>query len=114
MNLSTKNVHLIEKFELNSAVKSQKPLEVVEIFNGNRRRLLKIKLIDGEILKKHQAPEPITIFCLAGKGVFKAGENLEDEISLEAGVLLTLEANVPHELIAKPELCLLLTKFKKD
>ena len=114
MDLSLKNIHLLETFELNSTIKSDKPFEIAEIFNGERRRLLKIKLTNREILKKHRADEPITILCLAGKGVFKAGEDLEEEIELESGTLLTLEPRILHEIVAKPELSLLLTKFKQS
>ncbi len=114
MDLLLKNIKLLEKFELNSSITGDKPFEISEIFNGERRRLFEIKLINGEVLKKHQAKEPITIFCLAGNGVFKAGENLEEEIVLEAGTLLTLEASTPHEIVAKPDLRILLTKFTKD
>ena len=112
MDLSFKNIQILEKLELNTNIKSSKSLEINEIFNGERRRLLKIKLTNGETLKKHRADEPITILCLAGKGVFKAGENLEEELELESGTLLTLEPRILHEVIAKPELSLLLTKFK--
>jgi quercetin dioxygenase-like cupin family protein len=114
MQLSTKNIHLLEKFELNSVGKSEKPFQISEIFNGDRRRLLKINLTDGEILKKHSANEPITIFCVGGKGVFRAGDDLEDKINLESGCLLTLESGVAHEITAEPELSLLLTKFKSN
>lgn len=114
MDLSLKNIHLLETFELNSITKSDKPFEISELFNGERRRLLKIKLTDGEILKKHRADEPITVLCLAGNGIFKAGENLEEEIKLEPGTLLTLEPKILHEIIATPELSLLLTKFKQS
>ena len=114
MDLSLKNIQLLEKFELNSEVVGTKPFEITEIFNGARRRLLKIKLTNGETLKKHKADEPITILCLAGKGVFKAGASLEEEIELEPGTLLTLEPRILHEIVATSELSLLLTKFKQN
>ncbi len=114
MKTPLKSIHLLEKFELNSSVIGSKPFELTEIFNGQRRRLLVIKLINSEVLKKHQAIEPITVLCLAGRGVFKAGVDLAEEVNLEAGTLLTLESNVPHEIIAKPALKLLVTKFKQN
>ncbi len=114
MELSTKNIHVIKTFEFEPDFKHRKPFEITELFNGERRRLLEIKLSGGEVLKNHKAAEPITVFCISGNGTFKAGENLEDEIELKSGTLLTLEPEVPHEIEAKPELRLLLTKFKKD
>lgn len=112
MDMKLKNIHLLEKFELNSEITTDKPFEITEIFNGERRRILKISLTDGEILKKHKADEPITIFCLAGKGVFKAGASLEEEIEIEAGTLLTLAPKIMHEIIGTPAVSILLTKFK--
>jgi quercetin dioxygenase-like cupin family protein len=114
MELLTKNFHAIKTFELDADFIHHKPFEINELFNGERRRLLEIKLSNGEVLKNHKAAEPITVFCISGHGTFKAGENLEDEIELQSGTLLTLEAEIPHEIEAKPELRLLLTKFKKD
>jgi quercetin dioxygenase-like cupin family protein len=114
MELLTKNMHVLKIFELDADFMHRKPFEITELFNGERRRLLEIKLSNGEVLKNHKAAEPITVFCISGNGVFKAGENLEDEIALQSGMLLTLEAEIPHEVIAKTELRLLLTKFKKD
>jgi quercetin dioxygenase-like cupin family protein len=114
MELLTKNMHVIKTFELDAEFTHRKPSEINELFNGERRRLLEIKLSNGEVLKNHKANEPITVFCISGSGIFKAGENLEDEIILQSGTLLTLEAEVPHEIEATPELRLLLTKFKKD
>jgi quercetin dioxygenase-like cupin family protein len=114
MELLTKSIHVSKTFELDADFLHHKPFEINEIFNGERRRLLEIKLSNGEMLKKHKAAEPITIFCISGKGTFKAGEDLAEEIELKSGTLLTLEAEIMHEIEAKPELRLLLTKFKKD
>jgi quercetin dioxygenase-like cupin family protein len=114
MELLTKNIHVLKTFEIDAEFTNHKPFEITELFNGNRRRLLEIKLSNGEVLKNHKAAEPITIFCISGSGIFKAGENLEDEFELNSGTLLTLEAEVPHEIEAKPNLRLLLTKFKND
>jgi quercetin dioxygenase-like cupin family protein len=105
-------IRLLEKFELGGQVKSDKNKEVRELYSGARRRILDIKLRDRAVLTKHQAPEPITVLCLAGKGVFKAGEHLEETLDLSAGVLLTLEAGILHEVAAEPDIHILVTRFK--
>jgi quercetin dioxygenase-like cupin family protein len=114
MNLPPNTIRILKNFELNTAFIHHKPFEIDELFDGERRRLLEIKLSEGEILKRHKAAEPITIFCISGKGTLKAGEDLAEEIELKSGTLLTLEAEIMHEIAAKPDLRLLLTKFKKD
>lgn len=56
-----------------------------------------------KLKKSLTAREPITVFCLAGKGVFRAGANLEDEQNLTAGTLITLDADIEHEVAAAPD-----------
>ena len=106
-----KNIELIENVAWGEFPRSEKPKEVKEIFSGARRRLLEITLRDKAMLAKHRAVEPITILCLAGHGTLRAGNDLEDEAKLEAGTLLTLDAAVEHEVVAEPELRLLVTRF---
>ena len=107
-----KHIELLENFELGSVTDGEANKEVKKIFDGAGRWLLSIVLRRGEVLAKHKAAEPITVFCLAGRGTFRAGENLEDELPLAAGTLLTLEAGIDHEVTAEPEVHILVTRFK--
>lgn len=109
-----KKIELIKNLELCEISRSEKNKEIKEIFSGTRRHLIEVTLRSNEILAKHKAAEPITVLCLAGTGVFRAGRNLEEEQKLQAGTLLTLEADVEHEVVAEPELHLLLTKFQAN
>ncbi len=109
-----KNIQLIENFDLSSEIQAEKDIQVRELFNGFRRRLVEVKLVKNGILKKHKAAEPITVFCLSGKGVFLSGKNLEEKQPLKSGTLITLEAEIEHEVIAEPEIHLLVTKFKEN
>ena len=107
-----KKIELIENFDFNEKIEKEK--EAREIFRGARRRLLEIKLGKGAVLSKHRAAEPITVLCLSGKGVFRAGENLEEEQALQAGTLITLESNIEHEVVAQPEIHILVTRFLEE
>lgn len=107
-----KNIELIMNLNLGEIAETAKPKEAKEIFNGSRRRLIEVKLRDGEVLSKHQAAEPITVLCLAGQGVFRAGADLSDEQILSPGTLITLEGGIEHEVVAQPAIDLLVTKFK--
>ncbi|HEX8248632.1 MAG TPA: hypothetical protein VF599_10700 [Pyrinomonadaceae bacterium] len=109
-----KNIEFIKTFSLGEIGESEKSKDVKEIFNGTRRRMVQVDLRRGEVLAKHKANEPITVFCLAGGGTFKAGPDLEDEQKLVAGTLITLEGGVEHEVIAESEISLLVTKFKAE
>ena len=108
-----KNIELLKNFGLSEISESEKSKDVKEIFSGTRRRLVEVKLRNNEILTKHKAVEPITVLCLAGAGVFRAGADLSEECELVAGTLITLEGGVEHEVEASPALDLLVTKFKE-
>lgn len=107
-----KNIELLENFGCGNIAAGDKNKEVRKIFDGSRRQLVSVVLRGGEILSKHKAAEPITVFCLAGSGMFRAGRNLEEEQKLVAGTLLTIEAEIEHEVSAEPDIHILVTKFK--
>ena len=109
-----KKIELIKNLDLKEISQSDNNKEVKEIFKGIRRSLIEITLRNNEVLAKHKAVEPITVLCLAGSGTFRGGSDLEDVEKLEAGTLLTLEAAVEHEVVAEPELRLLITKFMEN
>lgn len=107
-----KNIELIKNLNVGEISDSEKSKEVKEIFNGSRRRLIAVKLRNNDVLPKHKADEPITVLCLAGTGLFRAGSDLSEECRLVAGTLITLEGGVEHEVAAEPAIDLLVTKFK--
>jgi quercetin dioxygenase-like cupin family protein len=109
-----KNIQLIKTFELSAATDFEKDKEVNQLFDGPFRKILEVRLQHGAVLQKHQANEPITVFCLSGTGVFSAGKNLEDSQDLHAGTFITLEGGVEHEVVAEPSLHIIVTKFKNS
>lgn len=107
-------MELLRKIELGIISPNGKNKEVTKIFDGERRQIIEVILRNGEILSKHKAQEPIMVFCLAGNGKFSAGANLEESAALSAGVLLTLDGGIEHEVAALPELKIMVTKFKQS
>jgi len=97
--------------ELADADQSVDDNVVTKLFEGERRRILGIRLKNRAILPKHKAPEPITVLCLDGEGTFYAGNELEESQKMHRGTLLMLAANVEHEARAEPEFHLLVTRF---
>jgi len=98
--------------ELTSNAGPKKDKQVTELFNGPFRRIVEVKLKNHSILARHHASEPITVYCISGSGTFRAGPDLEDSVEMRSGTLLTLDAGVEHEVIAEPELCVIVSKFK--
>lgn len=107
-----KHIQLIKNFHPDGQSEMLKDLEVTQLFTGSFRQLVEVRLRNGAVLSKHKAKEPITVFCLAGNGIFFAGDDLEDSQDLRAGTMITLDAGVNHEVTSKPELHLIVTKFK--
>ncbi|MBK8151442.1 MAG: hypothetical protein IPK58_25425 [Acidobacteria bacterium] len=86
--------------------------EITPLFDGERRKIIQITLRNRAVLESHKAAEPITIQCVAGKGLLIVGEDKE-EVELKEGVLVTIEPNVVHEVRSSPKVSVLLTKFKE-
>ncbi len=107
-----KNMICVTDFELGNVSDGEKSKDVKEIFNGVRRRMVEVTLRNNDVLSKHKAAEPITVLCLGGSGRFLAGADLEESQILKPGTLLTVEAEVFHEVIAEPDIHILVTKFK--
>lgn len=102
----------IKDFDLGAKAGFEKDKEVNELFDGPFRKLIEVRLQNGATLSKHKAKEPITVLCLSGSGMFRAGAELDDSRILRAGTLITLEAGVEHEVVAEPSLHIIVTKFK--
>lgn len=107
-----KNIELIKDFDLGETADFEKDKEINQLFDGAFRKLVEVRLQNGAALPRHKANEPITVLCLSGTGVFRAGSDLEDTQDMRAGTLITLEGGVEHEVVADPRLHLIVTKFK--
>jgi quercetin dioxygenase-like cupin family protein len=84
--------------------------QVDKLFEGPHRKVIQITLRNNAVLAKHQAATPITIQCMAGKGSLPV-EGVAEAVALTPGVLVTIEANVGHEVRAEPEVSILVTFF---
>ena len=102
----------MQKLNLQTKVGDGKDKEVTPLFDGDRRKIVQITLRIKAILDAHKAAEPITIQCVAGKGLLIVGEEKE-EVELKEGMLVTIEPNVVHEIRALSKVSVLLTKFKE-
>ncbi|HLA95780.1 MAG TPA: hypothetical protein VK612_08670 [Pyrinomonadaceae bacterium] len=103
----------MEKLNLKTKIGEGKDTEVVLLFDGVRRKIMQISLRRNAVLKAHQAAEPITIQCVTGTGdLLDVSKN--EIFKLSPGVLITVEAEVVHEVTALPEVSILLTRFKGE
>lgn len=108
------NIELIANLDMEAPSGMEKDLMAKEIYNGPMRRIIDIRLQNGATLPRHKANEPITVLCLAGKGSFHAGPELEDAQEMNPGTLITLEPGVEHDLVADPAVRILVMRFKAN
>lgn len=106
-----KHINLIANLLDADAADKTKDLAVTQLFEGDSRKIVEVRLQNGAVLTRHKADVPITVLCLAGSGTFTAGTDLEDSQDLRAGTLITLEAGIEHEVTASPSIHILVTKF---
>lgn len=102
----------MQKLNLQTKIGDGNDKEITPLFDGERRKIIQITLRNRAVLESHKAAEPITIQCVAGKGLLIVGEDKE-EVELKEGVLVTIEPNVVHEVRSSPKVSVLLTKFKE-
>ena len=108
------NIELIAELDMDEPSGMENDLMAKEIYNGPMRRILDIRLQNGATLPRHKANEPITVLCLAGKGIFHAGPDLEDAQEMNPGTLITLEPGIEHDLVADAAVHILVTRFKAN
>ena len=108
-----KLIHFAGNVPVPSEGSVEKKKTVTHLLDDGQCRVVSVELCGGERLTKHHAAEPISVLCLSGRGSFTAGPDLAERIDLEEGTLITLPAGIEHEVIAEPDLRILVTKYKQ-
>ncbi len=81
------------------------------LFETETSKEIRILLKSGQVMAKHQTPQPITVAMIDGTLDF----GVEGEVhSLVKGDMLSLKGSVPHDLKATSDSIVLLTLSKAD
>lgn len=81
------------------------------LLDTDSSREIRIAMKEGQVMKEHKTPFPIVVELFEGQISF--GVNGEIHL-LEKGDLVSLEANVPHDLKAIADSTIRLTLSKAD
>ncbi|MBZ0178461.1 MAG: hypothetical protein K8F36_04140 [Melioribacteraceae bacterium] len=98
--------------EYSKNIEDGKELNIENLFEGTRRKISHVNMANGKCLGEHSVKMPFVIFCTSGEGVLVFAN--DTKVNLKPGSLITIEANVTHDVIAKPKLSFLLIRFMKD
>jgi quercetin dioxygenase-like cupin family protein len=91
-------------------IEDGKPLSKRMLDKGNRQIIAEVTLRDGKALGVHTENTPFMVYGIAGEGVLVLGDN-EKSIPITPGVLVTVETGVAHDVVAKPNLSILVFKL---
>lgn len=91
-------------------IEDGKPLSKKMLDKGERRIIAEVTLRDGKALGVHTEETPFMVYGIAGEGVLVLGDN-EKSIPITPGVLVTVETGVAHDVVAKPNLSILVFKL---
>lgn len=96
---------------LNDLTFSDDRVKIAVILESSFSKEIRITFKKGQIMKEHKTAFPIVVHILEGAIEFGVeGEKHQ----LKKGDILTLEGNIPHDLMAKEESVVRLTLSKLD
>lgn len=99
--------------QYNNTIKNGTSLEKRILDKGERRIIAEVTLREGKSLGVHTENTPFIVYGIAGEGVLVLGDD-EKSIPITSGVLVTVETGIAHDVVAKPNLSILVFKLIGD
>jgi len=101
---------LVQSFTQNVQFDSTK-VKAHVILETTFSKEIRIALVKNQLMKEHQAPFPIIIHVLTGSIILGIAQ---EKFNMMAGDIITLDANVPHDLFAQQDAIVRLSLSKHD
>jgi quercetin dioxygenase-like cupin family protein len=98
--------------DLNAEIADIPPDSIVSrtFFQDEYARIILFGFAAGQELSEHTASKPATLHFLQGEAHIKLGG---DEFEAKAGTWVHMPPNLPHSILAKTPVVMLLTMFEK-
>ena len=100
----------IESFDTDLEFNTER-VKIKTVLESSFSKELRILLSKGQLMKEHKAPYPIIIHILSGVIDFGVDGS---QYTLKQGDLITLDSNVPHNLLAIEKSVVRLSLSKND
>ena len=99
-------------YDYSTTIEEGKEIEKNILLKDEENVIAQITLRDGKSLGMHSEDGAFWVFATAGSGdlVF---EN-DRIVKLEPGKLITVKPGVPHDVVAKPEVSIMVIKFLEE
>ena len=89
------------------------PLEKSVLLKSDKNVIAQVTLRDGKSMGVHTVENAFWVLATAGSGELILGEN-EKVIELKPGVFVMVKPGIPHDVVAKQDLSILVIKFVGD
>ncbi len=98
--------------EIKTQIGEGRDQEIKVLFEKERRKIAQLILRNGKKLESHSVEEPILIQCIAGSGeLLIQNKDINENIELLPGTFVTVDGNIVHDIIGKPSVSIILTRF---
>jgi len=95
-----------------ATINDGKALEKNLLFKSEENIIANVTLRDGKAMGVHTEKNAFWVLGAAGRGKLVLGDN-DKTIELKPGAMVLVKAGIPHDVIAEPELSILIVKFLK-
>ncbi|GAB4292008.1 MAG: hypothetical protein Kow0098_11730 [Ignavibacteriaceae bacterium] len=111
-NTIAQSTNSYKVIEVKNQITEGKDKEVNMLFEGERSKIAQLTLRNEANLRWHNVAEPITIYCIVGEGeLLIKNKEKTDTVKLLPGIFVTLESLVDHDIVGRPFVSILLTRY---
>ncbi len=110
INIAQISENDFEVFNYKTKIEEGKTLEKNLLLKNEKNVIANVTLRENKAMGVHTEKNAFWVIATAGNGKLVLGKN-EKIIDLTPGIMVTVKPGIPHDVIAEPELSILVIKF---